>query len=214
MCYLDYQEVYPDTKEKPGYWVGITDNVGDILTYKILTDHTQQVLHRSVVRPCDPAHPNHRIQFNPMNNPAVANTTPLAPLPALQFYSTPTRVEPTISRQRKRTPGVTIPTSRGAITCESPIRTAQETGEVREQETWEVLHTEQEVEAEQEIPKVMHESPKHTVQETGEIREQEKGEVAHVEQKIPNIRKSIRKRMPNPHYIMTAVNCPQDEKKK
>ena len=90
--YLDYQEVYPDTKEKPGYWVGITDNVGDILTYKILTDHTQQVLHRSVFQPCDLAHPNHRIQFNPMIDPAVANTTTLAPLPALQFYSTPTRV--------------------------------------------------------------------------------------------------------------------------
>mgnify|MGYP000857273362 FL=1 len=58
----------------------------------------------------------------------------------------------------------------------------------------------------------MHESPIHTVQETGEIREQEKGEVAHVEQKISNIRKSIRKRMPNPHYIMTAVNCPHDDK--
>ena len=77
--YLDYQEVYPDTKEKPGYWVGIADNVGDILTYKIITDHTQQVLHRSVVQPCDPAHPNHRIQFNPMIDPEVANTTPLAP---------------------------------------------------------------------------------------------------------------------------------------
>ena len=72
---------------------------------------------------------------------------------------------------------------------ECPIHTVQETGEVREQgtvevryqETGEVLHTEQEVEAEQEIPKVTNESPIHTVQATGEItREQEKGEVAHV----------------------------------
>jgi len=103
--YLDYQEVYPDTKEKPGYWLGIADNVGDILTYKILTDHTQQVvLHRSVVQPCDLAqHPNHRIQFNPMNDPEVANTTPLTPpLPALKFYSTPTHVEPTISRRSQK----------------------------------------------------------------------------------------------------------------
>jgi len=44
-----------------GRFVGISDHVGDVLTYQILTDDTQQVIDRSMVRPLDPANPNIRV---------------------------------------------------------------------------------------------------------------------------------------------------------
>ena len=54
--------VYPsDSHEKGGTWVGVAETQGDILTYLILTDDTQQVIARSNVRSAlDPAHPNLR----------------------------------------------------------------------------------------------------------------------------------------------------------
>jgi hypothetical protein len=36
--------------EKKGYFVGFSKHVGHALTYKILTDDTRKVLHRSVIR--------------------------------------------------------------------------------------------------------------------------------------------------------------------
>jgi hypothetical protein len=56
-----YQQVYhhnleatfPDSGEKLGHFVGIADNVGDTLTYYILTDNTNQVISRSVLHPAD-----------------------------------------------------------------------------------------------------------------------------------------------------------------
>ena len=38
------------TKERRGRWVGVAENCGDVLTYMILTDDTEQVVFRSVVR--------------------------------------------------------------------------------------------------------------------------------------------------------------------
>ena len=40
---------FPDSKEKLGRFVGIAENVGDTLTYKILTEDTNQVICRLVV---------------------------------------------------------------------------------------------------------------------------------------------------------------------
>ena len=40
-----------ESPEKSGRWVGIVENVGDALTYAILTDDTQKVILRSAVRP-------------------------------------------------------------------------------------------------------------------------------------------------------------------
>ena len=44
-----------------GRFVGIANHVGDVLTYHILTDDTQQVIARSMVRSLDPANPNIRV---------------------------------------------------------------------------------------------------------------------------------------------------------
>ena len=51
--YLDTSQPFPSTKEKLGYWLGITDNVGDKLCFHILTSDTHRVIERSVVRSAD-----------------------------------------------------------------------------------------------------------------------------------------------------------------
>jgi hypothetical protein len=40
---------FPEITEKPGYFVGFTDNVGDELKYKILKHNLPTILHRSVL---------------------------------------------------------------------------------------------------------------------------------------------------------------------
>jgi hypothetical protein len=55
---------YPETKERPGYFVGFADNVGDALTFKILKNDDVTVLHGSVVRSAaDASHRNRRVSF-------------------------------------------------------------------------------------------------------------------------------------------------------
>ena len=49
--YLDDDGSFPsDSKEKLGRWVGIAENVGDVLTWLILTEDTKRVIPRSVIR--------------------------------------------------------------------------------------------------------------------------------------------------------------------
>ena len=57
----------PESKKKLGRFVGIAENVGDTLTYKILTDDTEQVICRSVVRSaeCSPDLRNYRVDPPP-----------------------------------------------------------------------------------------------------------------------------------------------------
>jgi hypothetical protein len=44
---------FPGSKEKPGYWMGPSKNVGDILTYKLYSDETKTFVDRSVIRSVD-----------------------------------------------------------------------------------------------------------------------------------------------------------------
>ena len=70
--YLDVEEPTPLSKEKAGFWLGVAHNVGDALTYHILTDDTQTVIQRSVVRSrSDRNGNNKRVTFNPNLDPAV-----------------------------------------------------------------------------------------------------------------------------------------------
>ena len=46
--YLDYTS-FPQTQEKPGHWVGVAPNVGDMLCYEILTERNT-IINRSAVR--------------------------------------------------------------------------------------------------------------------------------------------------------------------
>ena len=71
LCFVWYQPVYyksyedsfpSDSREARGRFVGISENVGHRMTFKILTDDTQQVIYRSEVRSAlDHQHTNLRI---------------------------------------------------------------------------------------------------------------------------------------------------------
>ena len=51
------------SNEKRGHWVGFADNKGDHLTWKILTDETQQIIPSSAVRSANKTSPN--LSMNP-----------------------------------------------------------------------------------------------------------------------------------------------------
>jgi hypothetical protein len=64
VLYLDPVSKFPETKERPGYFIGFADNVGDALTFKILKNDLFTVLHRSVARSAaDASHRNRRVSF-------------------------------------------------------------------------------------------------------------------------------------------------------
>ena len=50
VLYLDPVSKFPETTEKPGYFVDVAENLGDALTLKILTNDLTTVLHRSEIR--------------------------------------------------------------------------------------------------------------------------------------------------------------------
>jgi hypothetical protein len=55
---------FPQTTERPGYFLEFTDDVGDALTFKILKNDLVTVLHRSMVRSAaDAIHRNRRVSF-------------------------------------------------------------------------------------------------------------------------------------------------------
>lgn len=103
--YLDPNTSFPETKEKVGYWLGISTNCGDALTYTILTDDTQRLVSRSVVRPYSPELANRRLTFNPRLDPDNPRD---ADLPPLEFSSV-------------RLPLKRIPTKRPLKTLMHPI---------------------------------------------------------------------------------------------
>jgi hypothetical protein len=57
--YLVDETTFPsESKELRGRWVGVSENVGHFMTYKILTDDTRRNIHRSNIRSA--ADPNAR----------------------------------------------------------------------------------------------------------------------------------------------------------
>ena len=69
LCFSFYEEVYyferdqpfPESRERKGRFLGVSENKGDALTFKILTDDENfTVIDRSVVRPVDPDNRNLR----------------------------------------------------------------------------------------------------------------------------------------------------------
>jgi hypothetical protein len=74
--YMDSDSTYPSTKEKTGYWIGVSKNIGDALTYEIFTDDKETVLSRSVVRTAldrlkANLHENLRVRFNHNLDPEI-----------------------------------------------------------------------------------------------------------------------------------------------
>ena len=69
VLYLDPNTPYPETVELPGFFVGFADNVGDAMTFKILTNNQTKVIHRSVVYSAmDPSTRNKRVSFGPITD--------------------------------------------------------------------------------------------------------------------------------------------------
>ena len=59
--YVENEPSFPsDTREKRGRFVGIAEHVGHVMTFRILTDDTRQLIDRSMVRPVTPEAPNQR----------------------------------------------------------------------------------------------------------------------------------------------------------
>jgi hypothetical protein len=66
--YLVDETTFPsESKELRGCWVGVSENVGHFMTYKILMDDTHQIIHRSNIRLA--ADPNARnLRLDPLND--------------------------------------------------------------------------------------------------------------------------------------------------
>jgi hypothetical protein len=64
VLHLDLVSKFPDTTERPRYFLGFADNLGDALTFKMLKKDLSTVLHRSVVKSAgDATHQNKRVTF-------------------------------------------------------------------------------------------------------------------------------------------------------
>lgn len=60
--YLDEDARFPSSNEKSGFWVGVSENVGDAMTWRVLTRDTREIINRSNVRSArDPSRPNRRL---------------------------------------------------------------------------------------------------------------------------------------------------------
>jgi hypothetical protein len=67
---IETQMKFPSTKERPGYWLGVAHNVGNSLTYVILTTDTRQIIERSVICSAeDPKTKNKEVVFDPNLEP-------------------------------------------------------------------------------------------------------------------------------------------------
>jgi hypothetical protein len=66
--YLVDETTFPsESKELRGRWVGVSKNVGHFMTYKILTDDTHRIIHRSNIHSV--ADPNARnLCLDPLND--------------------------------------------------------------------------------------------------------------------------------------------------
>jgi hypothetical protein len=61
--YHDPYQKYQGTKEKPGYWLGVADHVGDRLCFHILTTDTHSIIERNVVRSAERSPTNVTLTF-------------------------------------------------------------------------------------------------------------------------------------------------------
>ena len=71
LYYLDAEESFPSSKEKPGHWLGVAEHIGDALTFWIWPVDGSEPIARSVVRPADSSFPNKRLTFEDDKKPDV-----------------------------------------------------------------------------------------------------------------------------------------------
>jgi hypothetical protein len=103
VLYLDSDETFPSSKEKPGWWVGVANNVGDAMTFKILTEDSHKMIHRSVLRPAkDDRFKNKRVRFDPEPDPDSKDEEKDTVDPELTFARQRLKIDQGLSRRRKR----------------------------------------------------------------------------------------------------------------
>jgi hypothetical protein len=62
--YLYPVSKFSELTEKPGYFVGFADNIGDVLSFKMMNHDLTTIVHRSIVRStADAGHCNRRVTF-------------------------------------------------------------------------------------------------------------------------------------------------------
>jgi hypothetical protein len=67
---LDDSDFPSDSREKRGWWVGVAENVGHAMTFKILTDDTNKIIYRSnICSALDPKRQN--LRMDPLNDDPV-----------------------------------------------------------------------------------------------------------------------------------------------
>ena len=65
VLYHVHEMSFPKSKEKYGYFVGISENVGDALTFLIMTNDTGNIISKSVVISKCEESPNLRVECDP-----------------------------------------------------------------------------------------------------------------------------------------------------
>jgi len=96
-----------ETAEGKGCFVGISDNVGDAMTFKILTDDTQRIIHRSNVRSAlDPTQLNLRLekdQTTPLEGESLDDTHDTNDKPIKNVIKFPNRRPRTLTKLKGTT---------------------------------------------------------------------------------------------------------------
>lgn len=95
--------MFPSSKEKAGWWVGVTNNVGDSMTYKVLTQESQQIIHRRVLRPAkDDRFKKKCIRLEPDPDPIPDDSEPKVESGALTFGQRWLKIDLGLSKRMKR----------------------------------------------------------------------------------------------------------------
>ena len=80
------QRLMNNHKEAPGQWLGVSDTVGDAMTFHIHSEKSKRVIQRSVMKPAKPeddGFPNHRIVWDEeesSHNKEITIATEMSPL--------------------------------------------------------------------------------------------------------------------------------------
>jgi Reverse transcriptase (RNA-dependent DNA polymerase) len=70
--YMANESSFPsESKERRGHWVGVAENWGHAMTWKIRTDDTRKIIYHSSVRPATSDSPNYRL--GPLHGEEIAN---------------------------------------------------------------------------------------------------------------------------------------------
>jgi len=78
--YLEAGEKFPSTKQQAARWVGVAHNVGDALTFRLITEDTEQEIEQGVVIPAKYAH-DKTVHWDPTLDNTDSDNVTLLPQP-------------------------------------------------------------------------------------------------------------------------------------